>query len=47
MRFKHYSVRTKATYREWIRRYSLFHGMRLMQSAVQDVLGLPVGFLDP
>jgi hypothetical protein len=28
MRFKHYSLRTETTYREWIRRYILFHGKR-------------------
>jgi hypothetical protein len=28
MRFKHYSLRTERTYREWIRRYILFHGKR-------------------
>src|SRR5512138_710834 len=28
MRFKHYSLRTEITYREWIRRYILFHGKR-------------------
>ena len=28
MRFKHYSIRTERTYREWIRRYILFHGKR-------------------
>jgi hypothetical protein len=26
MRFKHYSLRTEKTYREWIKRYILFHG---------------------
>jgi hypothetical protein len=28
VRFKHYSIRTEATYREWIRRFILFHGKR-------------------
>ena len=28
MRFKHYSLRTEATYREWIKRYIFFHGKR-------------------
>lgn len=28
MRFKHYSLRTETTYREWIKRYILFHGKR-------------------
>jgi integron integrase len=28
MRFKHYSIRTEQTYREWIRRFILFHGKR-------------------
>jgi hypothetical protein len=28
MRFKHYSMRTETTYREWIRRFILFHGKR-------------------
>ena len=28
MRFKHYSLRTERTYREWIKRYILFHGKR-------------------
>ena len=28
MRFKHYSIRTERTYREWIRRYILFHEKR-------------------
>jgi hypothetical protein len=28
MRFKHYSLRTEQTYREWIKRYILFHGKR-------------------
>jgi hypothetical protein len=28
MRFKHYSLRTEKTYREWIKRYILFHGKR-------------------
>jgi hypothetical protein len=28
MRFKHYSIRTERTYREWIRRYILSHGKR-------------------
>ena len=28
MRFKHYSLHTERTYREWIRRYILFHGKR-------------------
>jgi integron integrase len=28
MRFKHYSLRTETTYREWIRRYILFHDKR-------------------
>jgi hypothetical protein len=28
MRFKHYSLRTERTYRDWIRRYILFHGKR-------------------
>ncbi len=28
MRFKHYSIRTETSYREWIKRYILFHGKR-------------------
>jgi integron integrase len=28
MRFKHYSLRTETTYRDWIKRYILFHGKR-------------------
>ena len=28
MRFKHYSLRTETTYRQWIKRYILFHGKR-------------------
>src|ERR1022692_2511544 len=28
MRFKHYSLRTETTYREWVRRFILFHGRR-------------------
>jgi len=28
MRFKHYSIRTETTYREWVKRYILFHGKR-------------------
>jgi hypothetical protein len=28
MRFKHYSIRTETIYREWIKRYILFHGKR-------------------
>ena len=28
MRFKHYSLRTEVTYREWIKRYIFFHGKR-------------------
>ena len=28
MRFKHYSIRTEKTYREWIKRFILFHGKR-------------------
>ena len=28
MRFKHYSLRTEATYREWIKRFIFFHGKR-------------------
>jgi site-specific recombinase XerD len=28
MRFKHYSLRTEVTYREWIKRYILFHRKR-------------------
>jgi integron integrase len=28
MRFKHYSLRTEKTYREWIKRFILFHGKR-------------------
>lgn len=28
MRFKHYSIRTETTYREWIKRYILFHNKR-------------------
>lgn len=28
IRFKHYSIRTEETYREWIRRFILFHGKR-------------------
>ncbi len=27
-RFKHYSLRTEVTYREWIKRFILFHGKR-------------------
>src|SRR6267378_1727851 len=28
MRFKHYSIRTEATYRDWIKRFIFFHGKR-------------------
>src|SRR6516164_8117995 len=28
MRFKHYSIRTESTYREWIKRFILFHQKR-------------------
>ena len=28
MRFKYYSLRTAATYHEWIKRYIFFHGKR-------------------
>jgi len=28
IRLKHYSIRTETTYREWIRRFILFHGKR-------------------
>ena len=28
MRCKHYSIRTETSYREWIKRYLLFHGKR-------------------
>jgi site-specific recombinase XerD len=28
MRLKHYSLRTETTYREWIKRFILFHGKR-------------------
>src|ERR1700690_3587380 len=28
MRFKHYSIRTEETYREWIKRFILFHNKR-------------------
>src|SRR5229473_2075614 len=28
MRFKHYSIRTETTYREWVKRYIFFHGKR-------------------
>ena len=28
MRFKHYAIRTETTYREWIKRFILFHGKR-------------------
>jgi integron integrase len=28
MRFKHYSIRTEQSYREWIKRFILFHGKR-------------------
>ncbi|MBU6400773.1 MAG: phage integrase N-terminal SAM-like domain-containing protein [Verrucomicrobia bacterium] len=28
MRFKHYSIRTERTYREWIKRYIFFHSKR-------------------
>ena len=28
MRFKHYSLRTERTYRDWIKRFILFHGKR-------------------
>src|SRR5438045_451515 len=28
MRFKHYSIRTETTYRDWIKRYIFFHGKR-------------------
>jgi len=26
MRFKHYSIRTETSYRDWIKRFVLFHG---------------------
>ena len=26
MRFKHYSIRTETSYRDWIKRFILFHG---------------------
>ena len=28
MRFKHYSLRTERTYRDWIKRFIFFHGKR-------------------
>ena len=28
MRFKHYSIRTETCYRDWIKRFILFHGKR-------------------
>ena len=28
MRFKHYSIRTETTYREWIKRFIFFHGQQ-------------------
>jgi len=28
MRFKHYSLRTERTYREWVKPFILFHGKR-------------------
>src|SRR5262245_32856927 len=28
IRFKHYSIRTERSYRDWIRRFILFHGKR-------------------
>ena len=28
MRFRHYSIRTETTYREWIKRFIFFHGKR-------------------
>src|SRR5947207_13283862 len=28
MRFKHYSIRTETTYRDWIKRFIFFHGKR-------------------
>ena len=28
MRLKHYSIRTVASYRDWIKRYIKFHGMK-------------------
>jgi hypothetical protein len=28
MRFKHYSIRTETTYRQWIKRFIFFHGKR-------------------
>jgi site-specific recombinase XerD len=28
MRFKHYSIRTETSYRDWIKRFILFHGKR-------------------
>src|SRR2546422_9998947 len=28
MRFKHYSIRTETSYRDWIKRYIFFHGKR-------------------
>src|SRR6266576_786233 len=28
IRFKHYSIRTERTYRDWIKRFILFHGKR-------------------
>ena len=28
MRFKHYSIRTETTYKEWIKRFIFFHGKK-------------------
>ncbi len=28
MRFKHYSIRTETTYRDWIKRFIFFHGKK-------------------
>src|SRR5436190_23964681 len=28
MRFKHYSIRTEGTYRDWLKRFIFFHGKR-------------------
>ena len=35
IRFKHYSIRTEEAYRNWIRRYILFHGVRRWMFDVQ------------
>ncbi len=42
MRFKHYAIRTETTYREWIRRFILFHGKRHPRE-----LGAAEGVLTP